>query len=100
MGREAHHQHGDGCVGDGQVDALGQRAMAIVEIAAAEGLGHQGIEPQQQADAEERGGVEDGAADAYGADGRRAQAPHHDGVHDGHGHPAQLGEHDRDGEQQ
>ena len=74
VGGEAHHQHRDRCVSDGQVHALGQRPMAIVEIAAAEGLRDQGIEPQQQAYAEERGSIEDGAADAHGADGRRAQA--------------------------
>ena len=100
MGREADQQHGDGGIRDGQVNALGQCPMAIVKVAAAEGLGHQGIEAQQQSYAEQRGGIEDGAADAHGADGSRAQAPDHDGVHDRHGHPAQLGEHDRDGQQQ
>jgi hypothetical protein len=99
-GREADGQHGNRRIPDGQVDALGQRPVAIIEITAAKGLRHQRIEPQQQAYAKERGGIEDGAADAYGADGRRAQASHHDGVHDGHGAPAKLGEHDRDGEQQ
>ncbi len=90
----------NGCVYDGQVHALGQRPMAIVKIAAAESLGDQGIKPQQQADAEERGGIENGAADAHGADGGRAQAAHHDGVHHRHRHPAQFREHDRDGKQQ
>ena len=96
MGSKADHEHGDGGVGNGQVNTLGQGAMAIIEVAAAECLGHQGVEAQQHSNAEQRGRVEDGAGDAYGADGCRAQPPYHDGVDDRHGHPPQLGEHDRD----
>ncbi len=97
MRGEADHQHGDGRVGDGQVDSLRQRAMAIVKVSAAVGLGNQGIEAQQQPYAEQRGGIEDGAADTYGANGSRAQTADHDRIHDRHGHPAQLGKHDGDG---
>ena len=100
MGREADQQHGDGRIADRQVDRLGQGAMAIVIVTAAEGLGDERVEAEQEANAEEGGGIENGVADADGADGGRAETAHHDGVHDRHGDPAEFREHDGDRQQQ
>jgi hypothetical protein len=72
--------------------------MAIVVVLAAVGLGDDGVQAEQQADAEERGRVENGVADGDGSDGGRAEATDHDGVDDALGHPAQLAEDDRYGQ--
>jgi hypothetical protein len=90
--------HEDGRDGAGQIDALREPAMAVVVVLAAVGLGDQGIEAEQQADAEERWRVEDGVADGDGSDGRWTEAADHDGVDDALGHPAEFAEHDGDGQ--
>jgi len=56
-----------------QPDALGQPAVTFVVVLAPIGLRYQCVQPEQQADAEERGSVEDGIAQGHGADGRRPQ---------------------------
>src|SRR6202789_2142974 len=60
------------------------------------------MEPAHQAVAEDRGGGEQNAAEADGADGFGAMslATDHHGIDDGHGHPAEFGEDERDGQTQ
>src|SRR6202789_4633334 len=60
------------------------------------------MEPAHQAVAEDRGGGEQNAAEADGADGFGAMglAADHHGIDDGHGHPAEFGEDERDGQTQ
>jgi len=92
---EAHEQRGEG---EGDVDGLGEGAVAVVEAAGAPGLRDEGVEAEEKADAEEGGRVVDGVAESDGADGVRSETADHDEVDDGHGHPAELGEDDGNGE--
>ncbi len=79
---------------DAEIDAVDERAMAILAFAGAEGLRDEGIESEQNAEAKERDGDEDVRAESDGSDGSGAvgQASDHHGVHDGHAHPTELGE--------
>ena len=72
--------------------------MAVVEAAGAPGLRDEGVKAEEKADAEEGGRVVDGVAEADGADGVGSETADHDEVDDGHGHPAELGEDDGNGE--
>ncbi len=74
--------------------------MAVFALTGTECLRDQGIETEEQAESEdgddgENVGAESDSADSHGA--VREMADHH-GVHDGHEHPAELGENERDGE--
>ena len=76
--------------------------MAVFALAGAEGLRDEGVETDKQAAAEEAEDVDEDAAEADGGDGYRAvgkTADHH-GVDDGHGHPAEFGEDEREGQAQ
>src|SRR5580698_9715119 len=74
--------------------------MAVVKAARAPGLRDEGVEAEQEADAEEGRRIVDSVAEADGADGVGPEAADHYEVDDGHGHPAQFGEDDGDGESQ
>jgi len=93
--RPPEHQHQRNGHDARQIDALRQPAMAIVMILAPISLRDQRVQPQQQAEAEERRREVDGIAQSDGPDGRRPQLAHHDGVHNALGHPAQLAQHHR-----
>ena len=79
-----------------EINALQQAMMAVIDIARAEGLRDQRVEPEQQAHAEYADGIEDDRADADRADRLRAvgQAADHHDVHYAHRHPAQFSEYD------
>ncbi len=72
--------------------------MAVVEAAGAPGLRDEGIEAEEQADAEQRRRIVNGVAESDGADGVRTEAADHDEIDDGHGHPAEFGKDDGNGE--
>ena len=78
--------------------AVNEPAMAILEVAGAERLRDQGVEPEQQPHREDRHADEQRAADADCADRFRAEPPHHQRVDHPHRHPAELRHHDRRGE--
>src|SRR5579883_1326759 len=92
-----HEQRGHG---DGEIGAINQRAMTIFALAGAEGLGNQGIESNEESAAEEGEHVEQIGADGDGANGAGAlrKMADHDGIDDAHGHPADLGKDEREGE--
>src|SRR5580698_1779465 len=72
--------------------------MTVIEVVCAPGARDQRVEAEEQADAEDGWRVVDGIAEANGSDGRGAEFADHDDVDDGHGHPANLRECNRDGE--
>ena len=88
-GEEEHDQRGED---HAEVEGLDQPSAALVEAAGAIGLGDQGVQAQQQADAEDGHGEVEGAPQADRADGLGAEAADEEGVDDAHGHPAQLGQ--------
>ena len=59
----------DGGEGEAEIDAVDEGAMAVFAVAGAEGLGHQGVEADEEAFTEESEDDEDAGADADGADG-------------------------------
>ncbi len=85
---------------DAQVNTVDQGTMTVLALTGAESLRHESVESHKQSSAEERQDNEDVGAEAYRAHGGGAigkMADHH-GVHDGHTHPAEFGEHQRQGE--
>src|SRR5579884_2471356 len=74
--------------------------MTILAPARAKGVGNQRVQSDEKASTEKGQHVEEIGADADGADGGGAvrQAADHHGVHDAHGHPADFGENQREGE--
>ena len=73
--RGEHGEHQQRREGERDVDGLGEGAVAVVEAASAPGLRDEGVETEEQADAEEGRRVVDGVAEADGADGVRARRP-------------------------
>ena len=90
-----HHHHQRHRRHQRELHAAGEPAAAQQEIARAIGLGHQRVETEQQAHAENREAEMHRVADARGADRGRAERAHHDRVDHAHPHPAQLGQDDR-----
>ena len=90
----------EGSDGKAEIEAVDERAVAVFALASTEGLGHEGIEADEEAFAEEGEDDEEAGADADGADGFGAvgEAADHHGVHDDHAHPADFGEDERKGE--
>src|SRR5579885_1030989 len=74
--------------------------MTILAPARAKGVGNQRVQSDEKASTEKGQHVEEIGADADGADGGGAvrQAADHHGVPDAHGHPADFGENQREGE--
>jgi len=72
--------------------------VALIEIATAPCLRNEGVETEQQSNAEERWPVIDGVAEAHGSNGDGTELADHDEIDDAHGHPAELGQHDGAGE--
>ena len=101
-GPERYEQHQDGAQREGKEQPVDQREARVVQIFAAVGLRDESIESEKQAAAEDRDAVVKALAQAGGADGDGAvgQPPHHDGVHDTHAHPADLGDDQRQGKAQ
>src|SRR5579885_2445530 len=95
---EGHHEQRRHS--DGEVDAVDERAVTVFALACSESLGDQGIETDQKSAAEEGNDVEEVGTDADGADGAGAlrKMADHDGIDDAHGHPADLGKDEREGE--
>jgi hypothetical protein len=83
-------EHGEGRVRDDEIDALREPLMTDMEIAPSPGLRDDRVQPEQDADAEERRSVVRGAGYADRADSFRAETADHDGVDDAHGDPADL----------
>ena len=85
-----------------EVNAVDQGTVAIFAFACAEGLGDERVQANQQPATEKGYDVENAGADADGADriGAVWQVADHDGVNDAHGHPADLGEDEREREVQ
>jgi hypothetical protein len=74
--------------------------VAIFALASTEGLGHEGVQANEETFTEKGEDDEEAGADADGADGFGAvgkTADHH-GVNDGHAHPADFGEDERESE--
>src|SRR6202051_3451335 len=73
--------------------------MAILTLTGAESLRNKSVEAHEQSCAEKCEDDEDVRAEADGAHGGGAigQMANHHGVHDGHAHPAKLGEDQREG---
>ena len=71
--------------------------MTVLAPACSERLGDERVEADKQTAAEERQNVKKVRADAHRADGAGAigKVPDHDGVHDAHAHPADLGKDQR-----
>ena len=84
----------------GEDEAVVEPAVGFVVAAGAVGLGEEGVEREQDAgDAEGEGVVEDLTERGGGdVDGRVGHVADHDGVDDAHGHPAELGGDEREGE--
>ena len=76
--------------------------MAIFALAGTEGLRDESVEAHEEAAAEKREHDEDIGTEADRAHGRGAvgQAADHHGVDDGHAHPAEFGEDEREREAQ
>ena len=74
--------------------------MTVFAPAGAKSLRYQRVEAHEKSCAEKCEDHEDVGAQAYRAHGGGAigKMADHDGVHDGHAHPAKLGEHQRQGE--
>ena len=72
-----------------------QPAMTLVEPAGAKCLRHQRVEPEQHPHAEDADGDEQRAAEADRADRFGPEGPDHERVDHAHGHPSELGDHDR-----
>ena len=75
-----------------------QPAVAIVDAAGPVGVRHQSIEPQEQSHREYHDAHEYGAADPDGADRLGPEWSHHQGVHQSHCDPADLGDDNRHGQ--
>src|SRR5215467_2707386 len=85
---------------DAEINAVDERAMAVLALARAKGLRNERVESDEQAVAEKGQHVEQVGADADGTDGAgavRKMADHH-GVHDAHAHPADFGKNQRQSE--
>jgi len=92
--------HEDGSEGCGEQEAVVEPAVGFVEMARSVGLGEVGVEAEKDSgDAEGEGVVED-LSESCGGDGesRVRHVADHDGVHDAHRHPAELGCDERQGE--
>ncbi len=98
-GDDGHQERGEQ---GGEDEAVEQPAVGVVELARAVGLRDVGVEAEQDAaDAEGEGVVDDlGECGGGDGDGRVGQVADHDGVDDGHEHPAEFGEDERQGERE
>src|SRR5260370_24843344 len=76
--------------------------MAIFALARAESLRNKCVQANQQTSTKKRQHVNKNATQANGGDGHSAagQAADHHGVHDGHAHPPELSEDERNCEPQ
>jgi hypothetical protein len=86
----------------GEDEAVEEPAVGLVEAAGTVGLGEVGIEAEEDTgDAEGYRVVED-LAQGGGGDGesRVGRVSDHDGVDNAHGHPAEFGEDEREGERE
>jgi len=83
---------------EAETDAVDQPTVALVQPAGPVRVRDERLEAEQEAHPEDRHGLEQDAADADGTNGRGAERPDDDGVHDRHGDPADLGEHHRPGQ--
>ena len=76
--------------------------MAVFATACAEGLSDQSVQTDEESSAEEGKHMHEDASQADRGDGHGAirQAADHHRVNNGHAHPAQFGEHQRNGQPQ
>ena len=78
----------------GENQAMVERPMRLFSVTGAGGVGDEVVEAEHHADAEDRNGEEDVAADADRADRLGADAPDEHHVDEPHRHPAELGQND------
>ena len=76
--------------------------MAIFALACSKGLRHKRVQTDEKSTAEESQHMNENASQADGSDGRGAvgKPANHHGVDDGHAHPAEFGENERNRELQ
>ena len=96
-GQREEQRHEQGRSSERDVDALREPAMAAVEIAFSVAASDDGIETEQETEAEQRGSVIECVAKGDGTDGSRAEAANHDDVDDALEHPAKFCECDGEG---
>ena len=101
-GQNETDQHEDWGQCKGKKKSVYKRVPRVIQVLAAVGLGDESIQPKQQAPAKDSDAVVKALAQAGGPDGDGAvgQPSHHDGVHDAHAHPADLGDDERQGQAQ
>jgi hypothetical protein len=100
-GEDDDEDEGEGEPG-GEEKAVEEPAVGLVEAACAVGLGEIGVEAEEDAGDAEGDGVVEDLAEGGGGDGERGvgHVSDHDGVDDAHGHPADFGEDERQGERE
>src|SRR3984893_2363519 len=100
-GADDDEDQGDGEAG-GEEEGVGGPAVGLVEAACAVGLGEVSIEAEEDAGDVEGDGVVEDLAEGGGGDGEGGvgHVSDHDGVDDAHGHPADFGEDEREGERE
>ena len=76
--------------------------MAVLALTGAKRLRDERVQPNQQSCSKHGEDVDQNSTKAHGSDGHRAvrKAAHHHGVYDGHAHPADFGEDERQGQSQ
>jgi len=92
----------EGSNGNADVDPVNERAVAIFATAGAEGLGDECFEADENTFAEKDEDDVNAGADADSGNGSSTvgKAADHHGVDNGHAHPADFGENEREGEVQ
>lgn len=96
-GQKKNWRGEDGSENDAEVNAVDERAVTVFAVAGAEGLGHESVEAHEKSCAEKSDHDEDVGAETDRGHGGGAvgEVADHDGVYDGHDHPAELGEDQR-----
>jgi hypothetical protein len=90
----------EGSESEAEVDSVDERGVAVLATARTERLRNKSVQANEEALTEKGEYQEEAGADADGADGFGAvgkTADHH-GVNDGHAHPADFGEDERESE--
>jgi hypothetical protein len=86
----------------GEDETVEEPTVGLVEAAGTVGLREVGVEAEENAGDAEGDGVVEDLAEGGGGDGEGGvgHVSHHDGVDDAHGHPAEFGEDEREGERE
>jgi hypothetical protein len=97
---EAEGGQQDGRQGEREDEPVEQPAVGLGVFASAEGLGDEGVEPEEDAGDTEAQGVEEDLGERGRGHRKRGvgQMAEHDGVDQRHGHPSQLAGDERESE--